>query len=52
MIDELERMRVEQDWCKEVGKRLQDAGVGKSCLVHRFVSDAFNAASMPTIGLV
>ncbi|CAH3042185.1 ras-related protein Rab-22A-like [Pocillopora verrucosa] len=29
---------------------LGDAGVGKSCLVHRFVSDAFNAASMPTIG--
>ena len=25
MIDELERMRVEQDWCKEVGKRLQES---------------------------
>ncbi|KAK2553080.1 Ras-related protein Rab-31 [Acropora cervicornis] len=29
---------------------LGDAGVGKSCLVHRFVSDSFNAASPPTIG--
>lgn len=29
---------------------LGDAGVGKSCLVHRFVSDTFNAASPPTIG--
>jgi len=26
--------------------------VGKSCLVHRFVSDSFNASSPPTIGLV
>ncbi|KXJ17854.1 ras-related protein Rab-22A [Exaiptasia diaphana] len=29
---------------------LGDAGVGKSCLVHRFVSDVFNPASPPTIG--
>ncbi|EDO40557.1 predicted protein [Nematostella vectensis] len=29
---------------------LGDAGVGKSCLVHRFVSDIFNASSPPTIG--
>lgn len=29
---------------------LGDAGVGKSCLVHRFVSDSFNASSPPTIG--
>ncbi|KAK3716097.1 hypothetical protein QZH41_019634 [Actinostola sp. cb2023] len=28
----------------------QDAGVGKSCLVHRFVSDIFNPSSPPTIG--
>ena len=26
--------------------------MGKSCLVHRFVSDSFNASSPPTIGLV
>ena len=24
-MDELERMGVEQDWCKEVGKRLQES---------------------------
>lgn len=30
----------------------KDAGVGKSCLVHRFVSDSFNASSPPTIGSV
>jgi len=29
---------------------LGDAGVGKSCLVHRFVSDVFNPSSPPTIG--
>lgn len=29
---------------------LGDAGVGKSCLVHRFVSDIFNPSSPPTIG--
>ena len=26
--------------------------MGKSCLVHRFVSDSFNASSPPTIGSV
>jgi len=29
---------------------LQEAGVGKTCLVHRFVTDKFDDKSIPTVG--
>ena len=29
---------------------LQEAGVGKTCLVHRFVTEKFDDKSIPTVG--
>lgn len=29
---------------------IQEAGVGKTCLVHRFVTDKFDDNSIPTVG--